>query len=377
MGARILPFTSIPTIDIGSLFGDDRPAFEATAKEIAFACETIGFFYIKNHGISSDLIERTYDQAKRFHTSAVDLKRRVEINKSPGSAGWVPSSVDEAYGDDQDVYRLMPAPADPTDDYLIRPRIYESFDIWLDIPDDDPDFLAGNVLFVPNQWPDWIPQFRADILEYYRAIWTIGDALFRAAAVALGLGDDFFLDMCKKPPTYFRLLHYPGNDRPQDRANVGLGAHSDEGCFTILHQNVAGLQVMNAADEWVEAPPIDGTFIVNIGDLMEVFTNGLFKATRHRVVNSSQSRYSLPFFATVDYDVVVSPLPQFVSDARPSAYDPIRSGPHFADSVIQFTRHLRKRVLSGDLSLDFELQGKARFAREAVNEYAGDGTPCP
>jgi isopenicillin N synthase-like dioxygenase len=372
LGARVLPSTSIPTIDIAPLFGTDRQAFEATAREMADACAAIGFFYIKNHGVSADLIDRTYQQAERFHNSPVELKRRIQIDKSPGAAGWLPLTGDEAPDDDTEIYRLVPAPADPVDDYLIRPRLFEAFDMWLEVPDDDPDYLAGNVLFVPNQWPDWLPGFRDDVLEYYETMRKLGDVLFRAAAVALGLPDRFFLDMAKKPPTYFRLLHYPANDRPQNRSNVGIGAHSDEGFLTILNQRVPGLQVMNAADEWVEAPPIDGTFIVNIGDLMEVWTNGMFKATRHRVVNSTRERYSLPFFATFDYDVVVAPLPQFTSADNPPLYKPVRSGPHFADSVIQFDRHLRKRLLNGDLKLDFEIEGKAQFMRKAINEYVDD-----
>src|ERR1700744_4166822 len=90
MRARVLPVTSIPTIDIAPLFGTDRQAFEATARELADACAAIGFFYIKNHGVSADLIDRAYQQAERFHNSSVELKRRIQIDKSPGSAGWLP-----------------------------------------------------------------------------------------------------------------------------------------------------------------------------------------------------------------------------------------------------------------------------------------------
>ena len=81
--------------------------------------------------------------------------------------------------------------------------------------------------------------------------------------------------------------------------HLGISAHSDFECFTILNQRSPGLQVMNSADEWVEAPPIDGTFIVNVGDLMEGWTNGRFKATQHRVVNIGKERYSLPLFFAV------------------------------------------------------------------------------
>jgi isopenicillin N synthase-like dioxygenase len=128
---------------------------------------------------------------------------------------------------------------------------------------------------------------------------------------------------------------------------------------------------MNSADEWVEAPPLDGTFIVNIGDLLEGWTNGRFKATQHRVVNTGRERYSLPLFFAVDYDTVVEPLPQFVTPERPAAYTRIVAGEHLAGFVIQDTKHLRRKVLRGELKVNFPIHEKNPFKRKAVNEFAG------
>ncbi|MDR3509912.1 MAG: 2-oxoglutarate and iron-dependent oxygenase domain-containing protein [Caulobacteraceae bacterium] len=365
MGAKLLAFSSIPVIDIAALAGDDRAAFEAAARKIAEACETVGFFYIKNHGVPDALIERAYALSRQFHTSDEALKQRVHVARSPGSRGWMPLSDEDG---DPNPYRLHP-PEPGKPDYDSQPRLHEAFDLALEIADDDPDFLAGNVMLVPNQWPDWIPGFREEVMAYYAAVQTVGVSLFKAFAFSLGLPEDFFVERTKKAPSQLRLLHYPPNDKPMDNTHLGIGAHSDFECFTILNQSAPGLQVMNAADEWVAAPPIEGTFIVNIGDLLEGWTNGRFKATQHRVVNTGKDRYSMPLFFAVDYHTEIEPLPQFVSEDRPPKYSKIVAGDHLASFSIQLTRHLRKKVILGELKVDFPLHRENPFKRTAVNEY--------
>jgi isopenicillin N synthase-like dioxygenase len=364
--ARPLPFTEVPVVDLAPLFGTDRAALEATSRKIGDACRNIGFFYIRNHGVPESLILRTYEHSRRFHGSAAALKERVHVSRSPGSRGWIPVSWEETDGDPE-LYRLVETKPDGND-YLTKPRLHEAFDLSLDIADDDPDFLAGNIMLVPNQWPDWLPGFRTEVMEYFDAVMALGNRLFRAFAVALELPEDFFVERAKKPTSQLRLLHYPANELPRNKDNLGITAHSDFECFTILHQQAPGLQVMNTADEWVEAPPIDGTFIVNIGDLLEGWTNGVFKATQHRVVNLGQERYSMPLFFAADYHTEVAPLPQFVTAESPARYGRIIAGDHLAGFSINMCKHLRKRVLNGDLVIDFPIHPENPFKRKAVNE---------
>lgn len=366
MGAKLLAFTEIPVIDLAPLYGADRAAREATAREIGNACQTVGFFYIKNHGVPEALIERTYDLSRKFHESPDELKERVNIAKSPGNRGWQPMSMSDA--EDGELFRLVP-PGGPEDDYISKPRLHEAFDLSLDIPHDDPDYLAGNIMLVPNQWPDWIPGFRHQVMEYFDAVMGVGEQLFRAFAISLDLPEEFFVERARKPTSQLRLLRYPANDLPMDNNHVGIRAHSDFECFTILHTGGPGLQVMNAADEWIEAPPIPGAFIVNIGDLLEGWTNGLFKATQHRVINMGKERFSMPLFFAADYETVVEPLPQFVSAENPPRYERIIAGDHLAGFTINGCKHLRKRVLSGDLKIDFPIHAVNPFKRKAVNEF--------
>jgi isopenicillin N synthase-like dioxygenase len=368
MGAARLPFTKIPTIDIAALLGDDPDARRRVAAEIGTACEEVGFFYIKNHGIDQAIIDRAYARSAEFHHSLPELRETVHVQRSQGNRGWLPSAL--AFHDpDPELYRLVPAAEEH--DYISSPRLHSAFDLSFDVADDDPDYLAGNVMIVPNQWPDWLPGFREDVKSYFNSVMTVGNQLFRAFALALDLPEAFFVSKAQKPTSQLRLLHYPPNTLPMNQQHLGIGAHSDFECFTILNQRSAGLQVMNSANEWVEAPPLEGTFIVNIGDLIEGWTNGRFKATQHRVVNTGKERYSLPLFFAVDYHTVVEPLPQFVTPARPAGYARILAGEHLAGFCIQDTKHLRRKVLSGELKINFPLHSENPFKRKAINEFSG------
>jgi len=367
MGAKAVAFSEIPVIDIAALAGNDASAIAATAREIGVAAQNVGFFNITGHGVAPDLVERAYAVSRAFHTAPLERRMEVHVARSPGTRGFIPSTV-QWTDPDPELHRLVEP--DPGDfDFLSKPLLHAAFDLSLELGPDDPDFRAGNLMLVPNQWPSWLPEMRATATEYYAAVAAVGERLFRAFAVALDLPETFFIDRASKPPSQLRLLYYPANDLPMDNSNFGIGAHSDFECFTILHHKSAGLQVMNAANEWVEAPPIPGTFTVNIGDLLEGWTNGLFKATQHRVVNTGQERYSLPLFFAVDYDTVVEPLPQFVDAANPPAYNRIVAGQHLAGFSVNACKHLRRRIRSGELAIDFPIHKKNPFKRKGVNEF--------
>ncbi len=239
MGARLIPFSSIPVIDISALRSGDRAAMEATAAEIGKACEEVGFFYIKNHGVPEALIARTYELSRRFHYSPFEQRDSVHMRHSPGTRGWVPVSGEDDDGDPE-LYRLVEP--HPEHDYLTKPRLHAAFDLSLELPEDDPDFKAGNLMLVPNQWPAWIPEFREQVMEYYDAVTEVGRQLFDAFALHLDLPEDFFAKLTRKAPSQLRLLHYPPNDLPMDNNNLGIGAHSDFERFTVLHQAGPGFR---------------------------------------------------------------------------------------------------------------------------------------
>jgi len=179
-----------------------------------------------------------------------------------------------------------------------------------------------------NVWPEGLPGFRSSVLAYYHAVIRLGQALFPLFALALDLPESFFDDKTTKPAAIMRLLHYPPQPaKPLDRV-LGIGAHTDYECFTILWQDEVGaLQVMNTAGKWIDAVPIEGTLVLNLGDQFARWTNDVFKSTVHRAINKSgRERYSIPLFFGTDYNVKLEPLPSCVSEDNPPKYEVITAG---------------------------------------------------
>jgi isopenicillin N synthase-like dioxygenase len=163
----------------------------------------------------------------------------------------------------------------------------------------------------PNVWPDIpkVPDFKTSIKEYYGNVLTLGRRLIRLFALVLGLPENYFDEMFRFPGAMGRLIHYPPQ-APTKSSAFGIGAHTDIDCFTILCQGAQpALQILNTEGEWLSAPPLPGTFVVNIGDMLSYWSNDTFISTVHRVLNiTGEERYSVPFFMGPNYDTVLEPL---------------------------------------------------------------------
>lgn len=319
-GARNVPFSYIPVIDIGPLFGGERRAMEEVADRLDDACRKVGFFYIKNHGLPRELTEGTFEEAKRFFALPLEEKMRIHVKKVPTlTRGYVP---------------MMEVHADKN----ARPDFHESFESALELPPDDPDHLAGIPLYGPNQWPEDLPGFRETIYGCYEALNLLGKAVFRAFAIALDLPDDYFEDKIGKPIAGFRFMHYTAQPNLEDEASWGIGAHTDQECFTLLVQDeTGGLQLENSAGEWIEARPIPETIVVNIGDLMARWTNDRYTSTPHRVLNrSARARYSIGYFFGPNYDTVVSCFASCQGDDHPPKYPPVVAGEFCQARVLKY-----------------------------------------
>ena len=239
----------------------------------------------------------------------------------------------------------------------------EAFDLGRDLPADDPDFLAGRMLG-PNQWPD-VPGFADACTAWYDAVLDLGRDLLHGFALALGEAAEAFDAHVTKPPSQLRLLHYPYDAAAHDA--VGAGAHTDYECFTLLKPTAPGLEVLNAAGEWVDVPPLPEAFVVNVGDILETWSNGRFVATTHRVRKVRQERWSFPLFFNVDHDTLVAPLPQFVEPdaaSRPS----LVAGDHLFTQTAQSFTYLRERIASGQVVLPDGSLGLSSFGRLGPHE---------
>jgi isopenicillin N synthase-like dioxygenase len=319
---------ALPLIDVSALRGDDKLEIARLASALGTAARDIGFFRICNHGIGSELIRSTYAAAEQFFALAEEEKQRYYIGKSLNHRGYVPFSERGDYADEVH-------------------RNYEAFDLGLDLPKDDPDFLAGNLVLGPNVWPD-LPGFRRVVSRYYAAVAQLGTIICSALELFLGLSKGAITDQMSKPVSQLRLLHYVRPSGTTDRGSVNMGAHTDYECLTLLHTRNPGLQVMTKADHWIDVPVDPDVYVVNIGDMMEAWTNGILRSTPHRVVNRSRERFSMPYFVAANHDTVIQPFPELLRDGRHSRYDPFQAGTHLERMLLRDFPYLRQRQrLSG------------------------------
>ena len=335
-------FTSVPIVDISGLRSAELTERERVAAEIGRAAREVGFLYISGSGIDESRFDRMLAATKAFFALPVEEKMRSYIGLSRCHRGYVPVGEEGVEND--------------------TPDLKEAFDTALDLPTDDPDYLAGNPMLGPNTWPE-LPGFAEAVTDYYEAIIEVGDRLLWAFAVALGEDPDVFSRHATKTPSQLRLVHYSYNPEAQD--GLGIGAHTDYECFTLLKPTAPGLEVLNGAGQWIDVPPVPGTFVVNIGDLLELWTNGAFVATSHRVRKVVEERYSFPLFFNVDYDTEVKPLPQFAS-AGGKERPPLRAGEHLFAQTAQTFRYLRDRIDSGELVLPDGSLELGQFGQQAL-----------
>ncbi|CAN0602930.1 unnamed protein product, partial [Ectocarpus sp. 12 AP-2014] len=209
----------------------------------------------------------------------------------------------------------------------------------------DPDLGKGLFGYALNQWPDaslqGMDDFRQKLLTYHGEALAFGARIFQAFALALELPEDYFAPKITKPLAVARVLHYPPQEGKIDEKQIGIGAHSDYECFTILcTDEKAALQVLNAAGQWIEAPPVEGAFIVNVGDMMERWTNNYFKSTIHRAINrSGKQRYSIPLFFGTNPDVDIAVLESCQSPSNPPRYEPIQAGAYVEQRITETYAH--------------------------------------
>jgi isopenicillin N synthase-like dioxygenase len=344
--STITSFREIPVVDVSQLLLGPSSSWGQTVSELGKAAREVGFLYVSGHGVSQKLFDDLLEVTKQFFDLPMERKMDVYIGKSRNHRGYVPIGEEVFYGGTTDAK--------------------EAFDLSMHLVD-DPDYLAGNPLLGPNQWPT-LPGFADAVDAYYRATFEFGRVLLRGFAQAMGEQPDAFDGWVRKPPSQLRLVHYPFNSSAEDA--LGIGAHTDYECFTLLYPTAPGLEVLNGAGEWIDAPPIPGTYIINIGDMMELLTNGEFVATTHRVRKVKEQRYSFPLFFSFDYQTQVAPLPRFVDATRP-VRPSLVAGEHLFAQTAQSFRYLKERVARGEIRLPDNAAPLSSFGQEARQSQQG------
>ncbi len=312
-------FHSIPVIDLQPYLHGNTRQRQGVAKEIGDACRNIGFFYIKNHGVDQDLIDETFAQAKLFFDLPLKTKSGIAIENSPYHRGYF------AIGGEN----LDPAKQQYGGDYK------EGIKIGRDLAMDHPTVTANTPLHGPNQWPDGLPGWKESMQVYYKVCQKLGLELMRAFALALDLNENFFDKYLRHPMATIGPLHYPPRSNNFDESRLGAGVHTDFGCLTILAQDdVGGLQIKDKAGNWLNAIPIDDTFVINVGDMLERWTNKLFSSTVHRVISHPyKHRYSIAFFYDPEFDTPITCLESCQTPDNLPKYPPTTGGRYLIDRI--------------------------------------------
>lgn len=298
----------LPVIDLANLRDPATDAAIAGALDDAF--RTVGFCYFVNTGIDPTLTDAVFAASRGFHALAHEAKHAIAMNAFHRGYMARNTSLIET----SSVARVT------------RPNYSESFMLMHDVPPDDPRF--GTPLNGPNQWPGALPGFREAVLAYDTALRAFCLRLLRPIALALDLPPDALAPWFRHPTTFLRLLHYPPQptDAPDDA--FGSAPHTDYGFITILAQdNAGGLEVRPRDGDWIPAPPIPGSFVVNVADMLARWTNDRWQSTPHRVKNlSGRDRFSCPYFFDMDLDCTVACLDTCHSASNPTRHPPVRYG---------------------------------------------------
>ncbi|MER5775945.1 2-oxoglutarate and iron-dependent oxygenase domain-containing protein [Streptomyces sp. NPDC002039] len=294
--------TSLAVIDLSR--ADDPAEREDFLRQLHAAARDTGFLYLTGHGISASETARILDLTRAFFALPEADRLAVSNLNSPHFRGYTRIGHELTGGasdwrDQLDVGAERPAP-------VVGP--------------DDPAFLW---LEGPNLWPAALPELRTVVLEWQSRLAAVAHRLLRELLTSIGAPADFFDEaFADRPHLHTKLIRYPGS--APTGADQGVGAHKDYGFLTLLLQDsVGGLQVVRDG-RYVDIPPLPGAFVVNLGELLEIATEGYLRATDHRVVSppGAQERFSVPFFYNPRLDAVVETVPgAYLSEAPGVAHD--------------------------------------------------------
>lgn len=312
----------IPVLDLSGFLSGEDGALAALASQLRHALEEIGFFYVINHGISKDLIDRTFAETCRFH--ALPLQDKVNMKINSDHVGYM--------GNEEELPRTSPYYTG-----TLKPDVCEAFFILRE--------RAPFSLEVSNQWPDNLEGFRETLVGYFEE----AEALFRRVlpilSVSLGLSPTYF-DAAfgeHEALSMLRVAHFPPDDLEPDQFNIG--PHTDSSFVTLLATTeIPGLELLGPSGEWFPAPPIPGSVLFNSGDLLTRWSNGRFLSTPHRVINrTGRDRYSIPLFVHPNPDQVIECLPTCTGPDNPPKEPPITSGDYVAWFMGENFEHAAKQ----------------------------------
>lgn len=322
----------LPVIDVSPFFSNSSSeARTKVGEQIRQACIDIGFFYISGHGFSQEEMAMTLEWAHRFFGLPLDLKMKTAVTPESDNKGF-----------------LRVGGMNPTADAAKTADLKER----LFLPHDEADNKSSSI------WPSEVvlPEFTPFVKKQIAKRVELARALAKAFALSLKLPESYFDAFYKPMGAANAFNFYPSRDPASER--WGFAPHTDYGTFTILLQdNLGGLQARNSDGEWIDVPPIPGTFVVNVGDLLERWTNNLYVSTLHRAINTTpKPRMSNAFFVYPDPQSTITCLETCCNKTNPPLYEPVQSG--------DYVQSLFKQVLKS---------GGAGLSQRTAERVAQDG----
>ena len=288
----------IPVLDLGPLQAGDPEATQQLGRQLRSALEEVGFFFLTNHGVSWELVEAVYAEARRLHSLDPDLLAAIAMDKAHGGylgLGGGTSYASEIAGE------------------IRTPNLNAAF------------FAHRGGYRQANQWPE-LEGFQALVESYMDATTSLCRRLLPVLAASLDLPAYWFEPYFDVPSCTLRMSYYPPLTYSQH--DWGLAPHTDSSIFTLLPANdVPGLEIRPADHDWIEPPPLPRSYLVNSGDMLKRWTNQRFRSTAHRARNTSNvDRYAIPFFFGARDDALIEALPSCVGPGNPARHDPITYG---------------------------------------------------
>lgn len=306
----------IPIIDLQDALTLGAPRSAEVARQVREAAMASGFFYVRHHGVDADQVAAQFALAKALMDLPLATRERLAMANSPSMRG----------------FELMGA---QTLDQDARPDLKESFYCGMAYADDHPYVQAGYQTYGHNQWPAEVPGAPAQCEAYIQAMLGLSRRLMQLMALSLNLPETWFDETSDSPMVTLRMIRYPAHPEGADERTFGAGAHTDWGAITILAQDGhGGLEVQTPEGDWVPATPIPGCFVVNLGDMIPRWTNGLYHSNPHRVRNvhsGGAPRYSIPFFYEPDYLASIEAVPGTVPEGETPRYAPCTAGEHLVE----------------------------------------------
>ena len=310
----------IPIIDIAGYLAGEKGALEDAAAKLRHAEENIGFYYLAGHSVPQDLSDRVFRATAEFHAQPEEAKLAIRQNEH--NVGYMPVRTSSNRGN-------------AFEKVAENPNVVEALFLKRDLPPDHPDVISGKPFRSANQWPDGLSGFRETCVEYCTAMEDLCKRMLPVYATALDLPADFFDEAFAEPMYTLRLSHYPPVEDYRE-SEFGIAPHADTSFLTMLAQNeVPGLSIHRTDGTWIDAPVIEGAFIVNSGNMLKRWTNDRFLSTPHRAFNrSGRDRYAIPFFFDCHLDHVMECLPSCHGPDNPPKYPPTT----YLEYMTDFTR---------------------------------------